>query len=93
LTSNVGGIPELNIEGETGFLCEIGDIETMTAKAKFILADENLANFKKNALARAKLFDVTAILPLYEAFYQKTIEKVYSTLKGRRKPVSIKRIK
>ncbi|EPR68890.1 N-acetyl-alpha-D-glucosaminyl L-malate synthase BshA [Cyclobacterium qasimii] len=81
LTSNVGGIPELNIEGETGFLCEIGDIATMTEKAKFILADENLANFKKNALARAKLFDVTAILPLYEAFYQKTIEKVYSALK------------
>jgi N-acetyl-alpha-D-glucosaminyl L-malate synthase BshA len=81
LTSNVGGIPELNIEGETGFLCEVGDIETMTAKAKFILADENLSNFKKNALARAKLFDVSAILPLYEAFYQKTIEKMQVALK------------
>ena len=63
LTSNVGGIPELNIDGKTGFLCEVGDIDTMTKKAKFILADENLANFKNNALARAKTFDVTAILP------------------------------
>lgn len=75
LTSNVGGIPELNIEGETGFLCEVGDIKTMTEKAKFILDDKNLTTFKKNALARAKLFDVTAILPQYEAFYEKTIEK------------------
>ena len=82
LTSNVGGIPELNIDGETGFLCEVGDIDTMTEKAKFILADENLANFKNNALARAKTFDVTAILPLYEDFYQKTINKTYSSLKN-----------
>lgn len=82
LTSNVGGIPELNIDGETGFLCEVGDIDTMTEKAKFILADENLANFKNNALDRAKTFDVTAILPLYEDFYQKTINKTYSSLKN-----------
>jgi N-acetyl-alpha-D-glucosaminyl L-malate synthase BshA len=81
LTSNVGGIPELNIDGETGFLCEVGDIETMTEKAKFILADENLTTFKKNALARAKLFDVTVILPQYEAFYEKTIEKTLLALK------------
>lgn len=81
LTSNAGGIPELNIDGETGFLCEVGDIETMTEKAKFILADENLTTFKKNALARAKLFDVTAILPQYEAFYEKTIEKTLLALK------------
>jgi len=81
LTSNVGGIPELNIDGETGFLCEVGDIETMTEKAKFILADENLSTFKKNALARAKLFDVTAILPQYEAFYEKTIEKTLLAVK------------
>jgi N-acetyl-alpha-D-glucosaminyl L-malate synthase BshA len=81
LTSNVGGIPELNIDGETGFLCEVGDIETMTEKAKFILADENLPTFKKNALARAKLFDVTAILPQYEAFYEKTIEKTLLAVK------------
>ncbi|SEJ54608.1 N-acetyl-alpha-D-glucosaminyl L-malate synthase BshA [Cyclobacterium xiamenense] len=75
LTSNVGGIPELNINGETGFLCEVGNIEEMTEKALFILDDKNLPGFKKNALARAKMFDVTAVLPLYEAFYLKTIEK------------------
>ncbi|MBD3628726.1 N-acetyl-alpha-D-glucosaminyl L-malate synthase BshA [Cyclobacterium sp.] len=74
LTSNVGGIPELNINGETGFLCEVGNIAEMTEKALFILDGKNLPNFKKNALARAKMFDVSAILPKYETFYTKTIE-------------------
>ncbi|NHE59834.1 N-acetyl-alpha-D-glucosaminyl L-malate synthase BshA [Cyclobacterium plantarum] len=74
LTSNVGGIPELNINGETGFLCEVGNIAEMTEKALFILDGKNLPNFKKNALARAKMFDVSAILPKYEVFYAKTIE-------------------
>jgi L-malate glycosyltransferase len=75
LSSNAGGIPELNIDGYSGFVCEIGDIETMTKKALEILDDRNLARFKENALNRAKEFDVSKILPLYEAFYQKTIEK------------------
>ncbi len=74
LTSNVGGIPELNINGETGFLCEVGNIKEMTEKALFILDDKNLADFKKRALERAKVFDITAILPKYESFYLKTIE-------------------
>lgn len=74
LTTNVGGIPELNINGETGFLCEVGNIKEMTEKALFILDDKNLADFKKRALERAKVFDITAILPKYESFYLKTIE-------------------
>jgi N-acetyl-alpha-D-glucosaminyl L-malate synthase BshA len=75
LSSNAGGIPELNIDGYSGFVCEIGDIETMTQKALEILDDRNLDRFKENALKRAKEFDVSKILPLYVAFYQKTIEK------------------
>lgn len=74
LTSNAGGIPELNLDGETGYVCEIGDVETMTARALEILSDENLPRFRANALSRAKDFDVSKILPLYESFYQKTIE-------------------
>ena len=70
-----GDTIDVNINGETGFLCEVGNIEEMTGKALFILDDKNLPGFKKNALARAKMFDVTAVLPLYEAFYLKTIEK------------------
>ncbi|WP_215225948.1 N-acetyl-alpha-D-glucosaminyl L-malate synthase BshA [Echinicola shivajiensis] len=81
LSSNAGGIPELNIDGETGFACEVGDIEDMTAKALHILSDDNLNAFKKRALARAKEFDVSKILPRYENFYKKTIEKTLTVSK------------
>ncbi|GGZ22188.1 N-acetyl-alpha-D-glucosaminyl L-malate synthase BshA [Echinicola pacifica] len=73
LSSNAGGIPELNVDGETGYACNVGDIPDMTTKALHILADENLPAFKKRALERAKMFDVSKILPLYEDFYRKTI--------------------
>ena len=75
LSSDAGGIPELNIDGVTGFVCKVGDVETMTKRALEILSDDNLQGFKERALARAKQFDVTNILPLYEAYYVKTIEK------------------
>ncbi len=75
LTSNAGGIPELNIDGKTGFVCNVGDITTMTARALEILKDENLPGFKERALKRAKEFDVTNILPLYVSYYHETIEK------------------
>lgn len=69
VSSNAGGLPELNINGVTGFVCNIGDIDDMTEKALFILDDERLPTFKKNALARAKDFDISQILPMYEAYY------------------------
>jgi N-acetyl-alpha-D-glucosaminyl L-malate synthase BshA len=75
ISSNAGGIPELNIDGETGFTCNVGDVKDMTEKALYILADENLEKFKKAALERAKKFDITNILPLYENFYYKILKK------------------
>lgn len=75
LSSDAGGIPELNIDGVTGFVCKIGDIDTMTKKALEILSDDNLQGFKERALERAKQFDVSNVLYLYEAYYHKTIEK------------------
>jgi len=77
LSSDAGGIPELNLDGITGFVCKIGDIEMMTQKALEILSPENLPGFKQRALARAKEFDVSNILPLYESFYKKTLEASY----------------
>jgi L-malate glycosyltransferase len=74
ISSNAGGIPELNLHGETGFLSEIGDVEAMTKNALHILEDANLATFKTNALNRAKEFDVNRILPLYESFYEKILK-------------------
>lgn len=78
ISSNVGGIPELNIQGVTGFLSPVGDIEDMTSKALFVLDKDNLPKFKENALERAKEFDITRILPVYEAFYQRIVEKTTS---------------
>src|SRR5690554_6839424 len=69
VSSNAGGLPELNVSGETGFVCKTGDIDDMTEKALFILDDNRLPIFKKNALERAKDFDISRILPMYEAFY------------------------
>lgn len=75
ISTNTGGLPELNIHGGTGFLSNIGDIEDMTKNALFVLDKDNLPRFKQNALERAKQFDITRILPLYEAYYQQVMEK------------------
>ncbi|HTE00339.1 MAG TPA: N-acetyl-alpha-D-glucosaminyl L-malate synthase BshA [Mucilaginibacter sp.] len=76
VTSNAGGLPELNIEGVTGFLRDVGDVDGMAEKAIYILEDETrLKTFKENALARAKEFDLSIILPMYESYYTEVIER------------------
>jgi L-malate glycosyltransferase len=75
ISSNTGGLPELNIQGVTGFLSNVGDVEDMTSKSLFILDKNNLPKFKENALKRAKEFDISNILPLYENYYEKILEK------------------
>ncbi len=77
VSSNAGGLPELNIDGETGFLRDVGDVDGMAEKAIYILEDEErLKTFKENALARAKIFDLANILPVYENYYLEVLEKV-----------------
>ena len=74
ISSNAGGIPEININGETGYLSAVGDIEDMAKNAIYILEDEKrLKQFKKNAFAQAKKFDIQNILPLYEHYYMQVI--------------------
>ncbi len=75
ITSDAGGLPELNIQGITGFMSPIGDVAGMVKNALHVLKDENLPKFKQNALARAKEFDVVKILPLYEQLYRETLAK------------------
>ena len=69
ISSNTGGLPELVIQGESGFMSNVGDVNDMASNALYILKEENLPRFKAAALARAKEFDIHKILPLYEAFY------------------------
>jgi L-malate glycosyltransferase len=78
ITSNAGGLPELNIDGQTGFMSNVGDVDSMVANAEFILRDENLPRFKANALARAKEFELSNILPQYENYYKQVLS-MYST--------------
>ncbi len=74
ISSNTGGLPELIVQGECGMMSHVGDVEEMARNALFILEDRNLPRFKKAALARAQQFDIHQILPLYEGFYQITLE-------------------
>ncbi len=74
ISSNTGGLPEVNIHGETGYLTNVGDVAAMADHAITLLSDkELLAKMKKQAYARACLFDVEKIVPQYEEIYQKAL--------------------
>jgi N-acetyl-alpha-D-glucosaminyl L-malate synthase BshA len=76
ISSNVGGLPEVNIHGVTGFASKVGDVEDMARNALTILEDEEvLKRFRANALAQAKRFDIKTVLPRYEAYYLLVIER------------------
>ena len=77
VSSNAGGIPEVNIHGETGYLSDIGDIQSMANHAKHILSTPEIhQGFRDRAFAKAKEFDVKKILPDYEAVYAKALSRV-----------------
>ena len=79
ISSNTGGIPEINLQGKTGFMSNVGDVDDMAKNAIWILEDEKrLQEFRKNAFEQAKRFDIKNILPLYESFYEKVSEEVKS---------------
>jgi len=72
ISTNAGGLPEIAIQGETGYLDDIGDIHSMSEHAIKILSDdETLKRFKANAVAQAKNFDIHRIVPQYEALYNR----------------------
>lgn len=73
ISTNAGGLPELNIDGVTGYLCDVGDIGNMAKKALQILDKDNLPKFKEAALKRAQEFELSNILPMYENLYKQVI--------------------
>jgi N-acetyl-alpha-D-glucosaminyl L-malate synthase BshA len=76
ISSNAGGLPEVNKDGFSGYLSEVGDVDGMANNAMKILKDDAvLSEFKKNALITAQQFDIKKILPLYEDLYQRAIAK------------------
>jgi N-acetyl-alpha-D-glucosaminyl L-malate synthase BshA len=79
ISSNAGGLPEVNIEGETGYLADVGDVETMSIRAIELLSDENKLNrFKTKAAAHARLYDIETIVPRYEALYNRFLQNIAS---------------
>jgi N-acetyl-alpha-D-glucosaminyl L-malate synthase BshA len=74
ISSNSGGIPELNLHGVSGYLSDLGNVEEMAGFGISILEnEETLQQFKMNAWNRAKIFDIAKIVPLYEALYEKAL--------------------
>ncbi len=79
ISSNAGGLPEVNIHGVTGFLSDIGDVESMGANALMLLENEDmLKQFSRNALEQARKFDISIILPQYEAYYEEILNRFNS---------------
>ncbi len=80
ISSNTGGIPEVNQHGVTGFLSEVGDVKDMSNNAIKLLSNEKLLHeFKQNASHVASNFDILNILPLYEEVYEKAYKSRYKT--------------
>jgi N-acetyl-alpha-D-glucosaminyl L-malate synthase BshA len=74
ISSNTGGIPEVNKQGVSGFLSNVGDVDDMAKNALYILKDESiLSEFKINAKVEAKKFDIHEIVPYYEAIYKEAM--------------------
>lgn len=74
ISTNTGGLPEININGQTGYLSNVGDIADMAANAIHILSDsERLYDFKKAAIAQAKNYEKQHIIPQYEKLYCKVV--------------------
>jgi len=77
VASDIGGLPELVIHGETGFLCPLGDLESYTDRAGELLANEELhASMSQASRARAAdMFDTDIIVPQYEMYYERVLER------------------
>ena len=79
ISSNSGGIPEVNIEGVSGFLSPVGAVDEMAQNAIKILKDDTTLNtFKKGAQATSTKFDIHKIVPFYEAIYEEALQNCIS---------------
>jgi glycosyltransferase involved in cell wall biosynthesis len=76
ISTNAGGLPEVNVQGKTGFMSAVGNTDEMAANAIKILSDDAvLQKFRENAYQHAKKFDVHSVLPRYEELYNQLLAK------------------
>jgi glycosyltransferase involved in cell wall biosynthesis len=77
ISTNTGGLPEVNLNGYSGFLSDVGDVDEMAKNALTILSsDESLMKFRKQAFEHSLKFSLDKILPKYEAIYEKVLKKI-----------------
>jgi len=75
ISTNAGGLPEINVDGYCGYMSEIGDVKSMSENAIKILENETTyQQFKLNALAQARKFDINNIVPQYEKLYERVVK-------------------
>jgi N-acetyl-alpha-D-glucosaminyl L-malate synthase BshA len=75
VSSNTGGIPEVNEHGVSGFLADVGQTSLMAQFVLELFEDEQLSKMKAGALQVAQKFDLSVVLPQYEALYRKLVQK------------------
>ena len=74
ISTNVGGLPEVNIQNFSGILCPVGAVDTMAEEAIRILSDTKLhLKFKQKAYLQAKKFDISKVIPQYEVLYENVL--------------------
>jgi L-malate glycosyltransferase len=79
VSSNGGGLAEINDHGNTGFLADVGDVDAMVNYVMDIISDDEiLAGFKARSLEHAKKYDIDTIIPLYEKLYEKVVREAIS---------------
>ena len=70
ISTNAGGLPEVNINGESGYMSDVGDVNDMIKNSLQILSDNKVNDkFKDNARKRAEKYDIHKIVPFYESIY------------------------
>ncbi len=81
ISTNAGGLPEINVQGVTGYMSEVGDTDDMAQHAIEILSNDNkLQTFKENAIAHAKTFSRQRVIPLYEQLYDSVLASYKATV-------------
>lgn len=81
ISTNAGGLPEINVQGVTGYMSEVGDTDDMAKHAIEMLKDEDkLKQFKENAIAHARTFSRQRIIPLYEQLYESVVANYKATV-------------
>lgn len=90
ISSNAGGLPEVNIHGVTGCVADVGDYESMAQHALMLLEDEDmLKQYSHNALMQARKFDISIVLPQYEAYYEKVVSRFMASGKKNKLSVTV----